>query len=268
MTGRETISWDLLNAYVDGELEPGETAKVAAAIAVDREIAAKVATLTHLRATMRAVSPQEEAPAFALPEALPPTRQNPRPWLQVAAALLIACGLGVAWFGLYRADPAEPPLSAAVAAHRLWLAQGPAGHGSAAPRLGVELAGAKVDALPDLSLASLRLVHLSLDPAVRRGGGVLAGYVGPNGCRVGLWISAIDDSLPARPAVQDRDGFAIRAWHGHHASYALIGQGIDPARLDGIAALVARLTEDERSIPREQIAALAEARSLRPACVG
>ncbi|MGO4677052.1 anti-sigma factor [Bosea sp. 2YAB26] len=265
MTGRETISWDLLNAYVDGELEPGEAAKVAAAIAADREIAAKVATLTHLRATMRALPPQEEAPPFALPEPPPPTRLKPRPWLQVAAALLIACGLGVAWFGLYRTDPAESPLTAAVAAHRLWLAQVPAAQ---AQRLGVELAGADVDALPDLSLASLRLVHLSLDPAVRRGGGVLAGYVGPNGCRVGLWIAPIDDSLPARPAVQDREGFAIRAWHGHHASYALIGQGIDPARLDGIAALVARLTEDERSIPREQIAALAEARSLRPACVG
>lgn len=261
MTGRETISWDLLNAYVDGELEPGQAAEVAGAIAADREMAAKVATLTHLRATMRALSPQEEAPAFVLPE----TRARPRPWLHVAAALLIACGLGVAWFGLYRTDPAESPLTAAVAAHRLWLAQGPAGQ---APRLGVELAGVDVDALPDLSLASLRLVHLSLDPSARRGGGVLAGYVGPNGCRVGLWIAPIDDSLPARPTVQDRDGFAIRAWHGHHASYALIGQGIDPARLDGIAALVARLTEDERSIPREQIAALAEARSLRPPCVG
>lgn len=265
MTRRETISWDLLNAYVDGELEPGQAAEVAAAIAADRETAAKVATLTQLRATMRALPPQEEAPAFALPQSPSPIRPRPRPWLQVAAALLIACGLGVAWFGLYRTGPTVSPLTAAVAAHRLWLSQVPAGQ---TQRLGVELAGADVDALPDLSLASLRLVHLSLDPAVRRGGGVLAGYVGPNGCRVGLWIAPIDDSLPARPAVQDREGFAIRAWHGHHASYALIGQGIDPARLDGIAALVARLTEDERSIPREQIAALAEARSLRPACVG
>ena len=266
MMTRETMSWDLLNAYVDGELEPDQAAEVAAAIAADRETAAKVATLTHLRATMRSISPQEEAPAFALPpQTRPQPRPRPRPWLPVAAALLIACGLGVAWFGLYRTGPAASPLTAAVAAHRLWLSQVPAVQ---AQRLGVELAGADVDALPDLSLASLRLVHLSLDPSVRRGGGVLAGYVGPNGCRVGLWIAPADDSLPGRPAAQDREGFAIRAWRGHHASYALIGQGIDPARLDGIAALVARLTEDERSIPREQIAALAEARSLRPACVG
>ncbi|KFC74794.1 putative transmembrane transcriptional regulator (anti-sigma factor) [Bosea sp. LC85] len=267
MTTRETMSWDLLNAYVDGELEPDQAAEVAAAIAADRETAAKVATLTHLRASMRALPPQEEAPAFALP---PQTRPKPRPWLPVAAALLIACGLGMAWFGLSRTGPAASRLTAAVAAHRLWLSQLPPGQGPAAQaqRLGIELAGADVDALPDLSLASLRLVHLSLDPSVRRGGGVLAGYVGPNGCRVGLWIAPADDSLPGRPAAQDREGFAIRAWRGHHASYALIGQGIDPARLDGIAALVARLTEDERSIPREQIAALAEARSLRPACVG
>lgn len=256
MIGHETISWAMLNAYVDGELEPEQAARVAAAIAADREIAAQVATLTQLRASMRSLSRHDEAPAFALPRA----RSKARPWRQAAAALLIACLLGAVWLGSQRAGPPSP-LAAAVAAHRLWLSEA-----SSAPaqRLGVALAGADIDALPDLSLASLRLVHLSIDPSARRGGGVLAGYVGPNGCRLGLWIAPVDGSLPTQPAVRDREGLSIRAWSGHHASYALLGQGIDPARLDGIAAFVARL---ERSVPREQIAALAEARSVRPACL-
>mgnify|MGYP006315891711 CR=1 FL=1 len=43
---------------------------------------------------------------------------------------------------------------------------------------------------------------------------------------------------------------------------------VDPARLDGIASLVARIMRDEPGVPREQVAALAEARSVGPACLG
>lgn len=261
MTDRKFLSWATLNAYVDGELEPDQAAKVAAALAEDREAAAQVATLTRLRATVKAASPMPAPPPFALPQARPHRAR----WLPWAAAACFALVVGAASLGLgYRHSPGSS-LSAAVAAHQLWLAQSPPGE---APRLGVELAGAEAGALPDLSLASLRLVHLSLDPAGRRGGGMLAGYIGPNGCRVGLWIAPVEDALPPQPAVQDRDGLAIRAWRGERASYALLGRGIDPARLDGIASLVARITRDEPGVPREQVAALAEARSVGPACIG
>lgn len=261
MTDSERLSWTTLNAYVDGELAPDQAAQVAAALAADREAAAQVATLTRLRATVKAASPLPVPPAFVLPRA--PSR--PSRWLPWAAAACFALVVGAASLGIgYRQAPGTS-LSAAVAAHQLWLAQATPGE---TPRLGVELAGAEAGALPDLSLASLRLVHLSLDPAGRRGGGMLAGYVGPNGCRVGLWIAPVEVALPQQPAVEDRDGLAIRAWRGEHASYALLGRGIDPARLDGIAALVARITRDEPGVPREQVAALAEARSVGPACIG
>lgn len=255
----DTISWVTLNAYVDGELEPDEAARVAAALVRDRTASAQVATLTRLRAAVKAAPLPERAPAFALPR-----RRTPAFRLaHIAAAALVVLGIGAAALGWQGRHSADQPLAAAVAAHRLWLARSPS---EPAQRLGVELAGADVDALPDLSLASLRLVHLSLDPSGRRGGGVLAGYLGPNGCRVGLWIAPGDATLPTQPAVHDRDGLAIRAWRGEHASYALIGRGIDPARLDGIASLVARITRDRQSVPREQVAALAEARSVGPAC--
>ena len=261
MTNSERLSWTTLNAYVDGELEPDQAAKVAAALAHDREAAAQVATLTKLRATVKAASPVLAPPPFVLPQARPrPTR-----WLPWAAAACFALLIGAASLGIGHRSAQGSSLSAAIAAHQLWLAQTPPG---TAPRLGVELAGAEAGALPDLTLASLRLVHLSLDPAGRGGGGMLAGYVGPNGCRVGLWIAPVETALPLQPAVEDRDGLAIRAWRGKRASYALLGRGIDPARLDGIAALVARITRDEPGVPREQVAALAEARSVGPACLG
>lgn len=261
MTDRNLLSWTTLNAYVDGELEPEQAAKVAAALAVDREAAAQVATLTRLRATVKAASPMSAPPPFMLPRARPQTAR----WMPWAAAACVALVIGAAALGIGQRQAGRSSVSAAVAAHQLWLTQSSPGE---APRLGVELAGADAGALPDLSLASLRLVHLSLDPAGHRGGGMLAGYVGPNGCRVGLWIAPVEDGLPPQPAVQDRDGLAIRAWRDARASYALLGRGIDPARLDGIASLVARITRDEPGVPREQVAALAEARSVGPACLG
>lgn len=261
MTDSERLSWTMLNAYVDGELEPDQAAKVAAALADDRVAAAQVATLTRLRAAVKAASPMPAPPPFALPRA----RSRAMRWAPWAAAACLALFIGAASLGIGQRQSGASSLSAAIAAHQLWLAQSPTG---TAPRLGVELAGAEAGALPDLSLASLRLVHLSLDPAGRGGGGMLAGYVGPNGCRVGLWIAPVEAALPQQPAVQDRDGLLVRAWRGERASYALLGRGIDPARLDGIAALVARITRDEPGVPREQVAALAEARSVGPACLG
>ncbi len=261
MTDSERLSWTMLNAYVDGELEPDQAAKVAAALADDRAAAAQVATLTRLRAAVKAASPMPAPPPFALPRA----RSRAMRWAPWAAAACLALFIGAASLGIGQRQSGASSLSAAIAAHQLWLAQSPTG---TAPRLGVELAGAEAGALPDLSLASLRLVHLSLDPAGRGGGGMLAGYVGPNGCRVGLWIAPVEAALPQQPAVQDRDGLLVRAWRGERASYALLGRGIDPARLDGIAALVARITRDEPGVPREQVAALAEARSVGPACLG
>ncbi len=261
MIDREHLSWTTLNAYVDGELEPDQAAKVAAALAHDREGAAQVATLTKLRATVKAAAPLSAAPPFALPRTSPRRAR----WLPWSAAACLALVVGAAALGIGTRQSPGSSLSAAIAAHQSWLAQSPAG---TVPRLGVELAGAEAGALPDLTLASLRLVHLSLDPAGRRGGGMLAGYVGPNGCRVGLWIAPVEPALPLQPAVRDRDGLLVRAWRGERASYALLGRGIDPARLDGIAALVARITRDEPGVPREQVAALAEARSVGPACLG
>lgn len=255
------ISWATLNAYVDGELSPDAAAKVAAALVVDRDAAARVATLTRLRATLKAVEPGEQAPAFTLPRTTP-RRARWAPW---AAAVLVAVFAGLAAIGPMRPHATPASLSNAIAAHRLWLSQTSQERTQGAS---VALAGADVGNLPDLSLASLTLVHLSVDLSSRDGRGLLAGYVGPNGCRVGLWIAPFDDTLPIQPTARDTDGVAIRAWRGQHASYALLGQGIDTVRLSGIAAMIARITGGERDIPPEQVAVLAEVRSARPACIG
>ena len=92
LTDAGRVSWDRLNAYVDGELGLEEAAEVAAALVHDGEAAAQVASLTRLRAAMRVGDAREDAPPFALPPAASAPRY-PLPW---AAALLVAT-LGLAW---------------------------------------------------------------------------------------------------------------------------------------------------------------------------
>lgn len=45
----DTITWEMLNAYVDQELDPRRAALVADAVACDHGLAARVATLSKLR---------------------------------------------------------------------------------------------------------------------------------------------------------------------------------------------------------------------------
>ena len=262
MTGSPTMTWEALNAYVDDELAPDAAADIAAAVARDPDLAARVASLSRLRATTRSLAPEIGAPVLRLPQRRRPLSAR---FAALAASLALAAGLGAATWIVQTATPDAPPLSAAVAAHRAWLADAGA-HQSG--RLQVEMAGASAGHLPDLALASLTLVHLSLDPAIRQGGGLLAGYVGPNGCRIGLWIAPHRGPSRPHPVAQDREGLLIRTWSENETDYALLGRGIDALRLDRIAALVARLTQSERMPSREQIAALDEARAAGSACTG
>lgn len=82
------MSWDLLNAYVDGELDRFMSAKVAAAVAQDATLAARVATLSKLKASVH----QLEFSAGQLPP-LPIGLQGRRfaAWrIYAAAASLVA----------------------------------------------------------------------------------------------------------------------------------------------------------------------------------
>jgi len=262
MSGNPTTNWEALNAYVDDELAPDAAADIAAAVARDPDLAARVASLSRLRATTRSLAREIGAPVLRLPMRRLALSARVA---ALAASLALAIGLGAAIWMVGKAAPDAQPLAAAVAAHRAWLADAGADRGG---RLQVEIVGASASALPNLALASLTLVHLSLDPAIRQGGGVLAGYVGPNGCRIGLWIAPHRGPALPQPVARDREGLMIRSWSGNETEYALLGRGIDTQRLDAIAALAARLTRSEAMPSREQTAALDEARAAGPACAG
>lgn len=253
------ISWDTLNAYFDGELTPRDAAEVAAAIARDPRLAERLATLSHLHATTRLQHPDPPAPALTLPR-----QRRPKWALSMAAALVVVSCIGFVAMHVFKPAPtAGGELAAAIAAHRHWTTEQPGGAPS--KRIQVDLSSAQIARLPDLRASALELSYLSLDPTSREGG-LLAGYRGQHGCRLGLWMAPHSRRWGEKPAPADRDGLRIRAWSTADADYALLSHGMDPARLDRFADLIAKLTHQKQTPTEEQVAALKDVPNIGQPC--
>lgn len=258
MMDEQAMSWERLNAYVDGELAPADAAAVASAVAQDPGLASRVATLARLKANVTGL-PQAGPPPFAIPERGMETRGTARRLAAIAATIALIAGMGSAiWF----ASSGARDMSATLMAHRPWLAGGEA---PATAALSMELAGARSGALPDLSAASLRLVRLDVKPEPARKVEVFAGYEGPNGCRVGLWVSPEASTNAVEPVRSEKNGISIRAWRSGDLGYAMVGIGIDEARLDLIAALAAKSLRNDGPAS-QQVAALNESRAKGRPC--
>jgi len=150
-----------LNGLLDGELSPTEASDTARALRDDPALAARLAGLAEVRAAATAID--AGLPAPAIPQG-PDRRRWRRPGT-LAGGVALALSAAAAVFVLLPAR--EPP---ALAAHRSFLA-------AAAEAIESDVG------LPDLSYAGLRLARV--EPV---GGGIYAGYVGPRGCRLGLWL--------------------------------------------------------------------------------
>ncbi|WP_076442863.1 hypothetical protein [Bosea sp. TND4EK4] len=259
MMDEQAMSWERLNAYVDGELAPADAAAVASAVAHDAGLAARVATLARLRAVVT-VLPSQPAPPPSLPLRARQRKGIPR-GAALAASLVLAAVLVA---GAYPFIPwtAAPPdgLSLAVQAQRQWLASD-----SPATRLPIALT-AGGDGLPDLGAASLRLAYLSLDPANTGGGGMLAGYIGPQGCRLGFWIGPQLASATPQPVRADRDGLKISTWAFDGKRYALLSRGMDSRRLDEVAEIVAGMPQPQNRPTDAQIARLRSLHAIGEPC--
>lgn len=147
-----------LNGLLDGELSPREAAEAAEALRGDPGLVSHFAALARLRATTASLDADVPVPVI---RASSPQRRRLATRLTAGAALIAASmALLVSTF------PREP---GAVAAHRRFLAT-------------AEDPSVAAPGVLDLTAAGLRLVRV--EPVE---GGNYAGYVGPHGCRLGLW---------------------------------------------------------------------------------
>lgn len=254
-------SWDQLSAYVDGELAADEAAAVAAAIAADSDLAARVASLTQLKA-------KTAATATAWDSASPPAvlarghgiSGGGRIWRPalLAASLTLAVALG-AMLLIPSQGQQVGPLQVALDLHRNWIAA-PAG----SARTDNVAAAAALTAIPDLSAAGLTLSHVVM-PATRaaEGQGVLFAFRGPRGCRVSLWVSDAPRDFTVEPVRQEFDGLVGFVWRVERKGYALIARDMDPQRFATLASAVARITREKFRI--DDVTRMALGQSADPA---
>jgi hypothetical protein len=228
-----------LNAFVDGELTPGERAAVAAQIRAQPSFARAHATLARLKACI-AESADATPPVLI---AWPPRRSQSVAFrIGVAGTAVVACGLvGLLIVLQFRAERGLVPLAGREAA--VTLAALPAN-----------------PVIPQLDAAGLVLE----DVKVERAGDVhllLASYRGPHGCRLDLRVS------PAGSAVPTRAGSSRHSWEVGALAYDLVAHGMPGWRF----AIIADAAEQETRAgysPDASRRRLREARASAPPCTG
>ena len=244
------VSWQRLNAYVDGELSAREKAAVAEDIAGDPSLAHAVAILQSLKAELSefpgsAPARRRRGGRFALPVV---------PWLTAAClALLVAGGAMLA------SQLTTPETSPLLAQHQEWADTARPG-GAPAPEMGVAKAFFAPQ-LPSLEPFGLRLDRAGLVSLADGEEALHAGYVGQRGCRISLFLLPPDSASGhlALPADSASGHLALPAEilqaSGRAGSwrYRLLAQDMDSARFALIAAaldeqlrLVAPLSEESR----------------------
>lgn len=264
-------SWAELNAYVDGELDSDDAARVAAAAASDHRLAGEIARLAELKSSLQANA-----------ETLPPTvldaplrRHRTRRLAQaLAAGILVAAMAGGAWLTYPRfQSPSgiEATLQTAETLHDGWLQEAPK---PAEPSAGVLLATLQDFGLPlqipDLSDTRLSIAHIGMAGPDRD---VLhVGYLGTRGCQISLLaFRNMERSAGAFPEAlthRREHGEDAFLWKAGSVAYVLLADGMESGRLALIAEAVEEATRKLAPISPETRSALADNREKSAPCLG
>ncbi len=263
------IGWDKLNAYVDGELDAQGNAEVAGALALDPDLAARVASLARLKACVAEAGESEMPPPVRSPaRSVPPRRSFA--WVGVAGAATVVLAVALMSFERLRPAPAPPAparvlelsgLSAAAAMYDRWIAGNDGGGDQQRP-----LDWQPMGHPPDLGEARLRLVYRdATEPRDRHA--VFYGYLGPNGCRLGLWIGRGEyGGRTSPPQAVHLGELAGYVWTAEWLEYAVVARGMDPVRLASLAAIIERIIERDMKLDRDVRLALQNAARTGATC--
>ena len=257
------FTWEILNAYVDCELDRAMSARVAAAAAQDAALAARIATLARLKACT--VDPGVSSAELPPPPVF--SKKHPRRlWrpAAIAASVALVLALGILTSGRLVRTTDDAWLASALGVQRQWIAS--ASQDSHRNRPVVTISAATAARAIDLSDADLKLVYATTMPPIEGNEAVFLGYRGSHGCMVGLWIGAPQNAVGSMPQTFDSEGIHVRAWRDRTARYALLSKGMDPARIDRLAEAVMRITDPGQAGDDSIRTALQEVKLTGAAC--
>lgn len=240
-----------LSAYVDGELDPATSARVARLIATDPATARLVARLSELKQAVAQSAP--EVVVFRAPPPPPPIWR-----CLVPAAAMVFLAMAVAgtvwWSGStvpQLAQTASPPLTDQVARLHDLAAQD-----EAAP---LPATAAMEYFTPELRAAGLRLVSVRTGLEIEGRRAHQVSYVGQRGCRLSLFEFpgiAADDSF----SVTTNKDLRSAAWVAGGIHYLMVARNMDETRFAVIAAALRSMTIHRTQPSGPMIASLEQAR--------
>ncbi|MAN80004.1 MAG: hypothetical protein CMM77_12385 [Rhodospirillaceae bacterium] len=252
------ITFDLLNAYVDGELDAAEAAEVARAVADDPALAHEVAALSRLRLV---VTQSMETPDIALPQ--PRRRRRTLPAAAAAAAFLLFLGGAALLSGMDTAGTQAAWLADAWRAHRAW----PAEQERTRPFVPARHAGALAEAyVPDLSASRLTLIHSEVRPLGDGAQALLTGYRGSRGCKVSLLVFPSQGGLIAALRPFRREGQEAYGWQVGGLDYLLLSDGMESRRFALLAETVQAGSRRHAPFDAETRTALRQSRDRSAPC--
>ena len=251
MVRRTDIDPEMLNAYVDGELDVSEAASVARAAADNPSVAARIATMRELKAAVADAVPQRE---LSLPA--PNAAVKWAGGVAAAVAAFIAVG-ALLHLSTFRESNGERWARLIADKHAAWSFT----PGSrSAP---IVLSGVGANLLP-LDLKSARLTFVGHEITNLDGKPVLrTEYEGTRGCKVSLYAFASVESFDAsrlNPAL------LVRHWKIGDHGFVLMARGMAAGRFAGLAVAVEKALRSGYELDKKTRQQLAHARKTSPPC--
>lgn len=234
----EIIAFQDLNAYVDGELDAAAAARVAEAAAADPQVAASIAKLLRMKATLgEAFEKVHVINVHTRP------RWHQAGWL-VAASLAAGIVVGGIWLvnspllpgAVSKPAPVGAVVSAMLRAHDQWL-----GGGTAQELRAIPIAGLRP---PNLTPAGLSIA--SYKSPVDMGGTMATqiSYIGRRGCRLSLFIAPATPELAKVALLAGQSNPLVEAWQANQAQYLLVSRLMHKTRFATIATALKAATTD------------------------
>lgn len=246
-----------LNAYVDGELSPERAARMAEAIARDRELAQEVAALLRLKTAAIAAFDME-------PPALPEMRERASRyrmsrWSAAAAVVVIILAASVAT--LISRIPTDADRVLSVMSD--WKEER---NHPVRSRPDSAAAEAKSAGLAKLAhgLAALQLRVLKTHEVAD---GVAFDLLGPSGCRLAVWAGPEAANVAGSRAFESQiqSGSAV-VWQAGGTQYLLVSQNAPQQKFSALAAALQQATKDAAPFDEKTFATVADARSQSSPC--
>ena len=254
------ITFEMLNAYVDGELDTAAAAEVARAVAENPALAREVAALSRLRS---AVAESVETPPLSVPA--PPSTTGRGTAIAAGIAIVAFIAGSVLVSSLDRHVGADW-LARAWQIHRGWSIEGVTAQ-TGAKLLFAQYANAVPGAFaPDLSASRLSLVHAAVSSFTGQRRVLLAGYRGTRGCKISLLVFRSLGALGEALSPFDDGGNEAYGWRAGPLSYVIMSDGMDSGRFRLLAKSVRHTSRKHVPFDEETRIALRNSRDKSAPC--